>query len=85
MFRLILALFLGMATALPVAAQSTAINGSIEGVVTDDSGAVLPGVTVTIDNLDTGDSRVVVERAYQSVRAGHDRMSALKHGMEANS
>ena len=60
MFRLILALFLGMATALPVAAQSTAINGSIEGVVADDSGAVLPGVTVTIDNLDTGDSRVVV-------------------------
>jgi hypothetical protein len=60
MFRLILALFLGVATALPVAAQSTAINGSIEGVVADDSGAVLPGVTVTVDNLDTGDSRVVV-------------------------
>jgi uncharacterized protein (TIGR02284 family) len=31
----------------------------------------------------SGDSRAVVERAYQSVRSGHDQMSALKHGMEA--
>ncbi|QIK96383.1 PA2169 family four-helix-bundle protein [Sphingomonas sp. HDW15A] len=31
----------------------------------------------------TGESRTAVERAYQSVRAGHDRMSALKHGLEA--
>ena len=38
MFRLILAFILGVATAVPAAAQSTAINGSIEGVVTDDSG-----------------------------------------------
>lgn len=30
----------------------------------------------------TGDSRAVVERAYQSVREGHDKMSQLKHGME---
>jgi hypothetical protein len=60
MFRLILALILGVATAMPALAQSTAINGSIEGVVTDESGGVLPGVTVTIANLDTGDSRVVV-------------------------
>jgi uncharacterized protein (TIGR02284 family) len=26
-------------------------------------------------------SRSVVERAYQSVKAGHDRASALKHSM----
>ena len=60
MLRLILALLLGLVTALPVAAQSTAINGSIEGVVSDESGAVLPGVTVTVTNLDTGDNRVIV-------------------------
>ncbi|GAA4012185.1 PA2169 family four-helix-bundle protein [Sphingomonas swuensis] len=29
------------------------------------------------------ETRTVIERAYQSVRAGHDQMSALKHGMEA--
>ena len=33
----------------------------------------------------TGESRQVVERVYQSVRAGHDQMSQLKHGLEANS
>jgi uncharacterized protein (TIGR02284 family) len=29
----------------------------------------------------TGEARSVVERCYQSVRQGHDQMSALKHGM----
>ena len=81
MFHLTLALFLGLATALPVAAQSTAINGSIEGVVTDDSGAMLPGVTVTLDNLDTGDSRVVITNENGLYRApllplGRYRVSA---------
>jgi uncharacterized protein (TIGR02284 family) len=28
-------------------------------------------------------SREAVERAYQSVRSGHDQVSALKHGLEA--
>ena len=31
----------------------------------------------------SGESRAAVEQAYQSVRAGHDQMSQLKHGMEA--
>ena len=31
----------------------------------------------------TGDSRVAVERAYQSVRSGHNQISQLKHGLEA--
>ena len=32
----------------------------------------------------SGESRSVVERAYQSVRSGHDQISSLKHGMEAS-
>ena len=38
-------------------------------------------------NSDTlsGECRTAVERAYQSVREGHDQMSQLKHGMEAQS
>jgi uncharacterized protein (TIGR02284 family) len=32
----------------------------------------------------TGEPRQVVERAYQSVRSGHDHMSQLKHQMEAH-
>jgi len=31
-----------------------------------------------------GDSRAAVERAYQSVRSGHDQMSQLKHGLQSN-
>ncbi len=30
----------------------------------------------------SGESRSIVERAYQSVRSGHDQVSQLKHGME---
>ncbi len=30
----------------------------------------------------SGESRTVIERAYQSVKAGHDQVSQLKHGME---
>ena len=30
----------------------------------------------------SGETRSAVERAYQSVRSGHDQMSALKHGLE---
>ena len=31
----------------------------------------------------SGESRSAVERAYQSVRYGHDQISQLKHGLEA--
>jgi uncharacterized protein (TIGR02284 family) len=31
----------------------------------------------------SGESRAAVERAFQSVRSGHDQMSQLKHGLEA--
>jgi len=37
-----------------------------------------------LNNADLpAESRSVVERVYQSVRQGHDQISALKHGMEA--
>jgi uncharacterized protein (TIGR02284 family) len=32
----------------------------------------------------SGETRSIVERAYQSVRSGHDQISQLKHGMEAS-
>jgi uncharacterized protein (TIGR02284 family) len=33
----------------------------------------------------SGEARSTVERVYQSVKSGHDQMSQLKHGMEADS
>jgi uncharacterized protein (TIGR02284 family) len=41
--------------------------------------------TALDDGTLSGESRAVVERAYQSVRSGHDQISQLKHGMEASS
>lgn len=69
MLRTFLAFILVLATAWPGAAQSTAINGTIEGTVTDEQNAVLPGVTVTVVNTDTGDTRVVVSNESGLYRA----------------
>jgi hypothetical protein len=56
-------------SALPAAGQSQAINGSIEGTIKDSSGAVLPGVTVTIHHVETGTDRVVTTNANGVFRA----------------
>ena len=44
----------------PARAQSQAANGTIEGTIKDGSGGLLPGVTVTVHNTDTGAERVVI-------------------------
>ena len=40
-------------------AQSQALNGQIEGIVTDTSGAVVPNATLTIANIETGATRTI--------------------------
>src|SRR5581483_1944684 len=60
MLRAFFAALLAVVMAGPAFGQSQAANGAIEGTVTDASGGVLPGVTVTITNTDTGTERVVV-------------------------
>ncbi len=45
---------------LSAAAGAQTVAGSIQGTVTDSSGAVLPGVTVTLKNLETSATRIVV-------------------------
>lgn len=69
MRRVLMALLCSLALTAPAFAQSTAINATIEGTIIDDSGGVLPGVTVTITNIDTGDTRVVVTNASGLYRA----------------
>jgi hypothetical protein len=69
MLRIVTALILSLAVGSSALAQSTAINGTIEGTVKDEQGALLPGVTVTVTNIDTGDQRVVVTNASGLYRA----------------
>ena len=54
--RLLLAAF-AVALPLPLLAQSQAAGGAIEGTITDESGAVLPGATVTVKSPATGLTR----------------------------
>ncbi|MEO8257542.1 MAG: TonB-dependent receptor [Acidobacteriota bacterium] len=60
MLRGVAAFLLVLSLASIAGAQGQAINGTIEGTVTDDSGGVLPGVVVTVTNSDTGDTRSVI-------------------------
>jgi hypothetical protein len=59
----ILGLALLLAASPTARAQSQATTGSIEGIVVDTSGGVLPGVTVTATNVDTGAERATVTNA----------------------
>lgn len=64
--RTLFGLLLCLATTIPLLAQSS--TGSISGVVIDESGAALPGVTVTATNIATGAIRTAVSNvsgAYQ--------------------
>jgi hypothetical protein len=59
--RLLLVLLLAIGSAVPVAAQLTKFD--LSGTVNDATGAVLPGVTMTLKNLDTGLVRTTVTDA----------------------
>jgi len=67
------ALLILSVSAVIALAQDT--TGTILGTITDASGAVLPGVTVTVKNTDTSQSRAIV-----SDTAGRYRMSLLQPG-----
>ena len=87
MLRTFWAILLSLAVAAPAAAQSQSINGTIEGTVSDESGGVLPGVTITIANIDTGETRVVVSTESGLFRApllslGTYRVSAELQGFK---
>src|SRR3954447_7914273 len=60
MLKYILSALLSLSLTAPALAQSQGANGAIEGTVSDSSGGVLPGVTVTVTNVDTGAERSVI-------------------------
>src|SRR5450631_2080008 len=49
--------------------------GTILGTVTDSTGAIVPGVTITLKNQETGETRV-----FSSDSAGNFRFSAVPPG-----
>jgi len=53
-------LLLLLLTGLAVPARAQRITASIRGTVTDSSGAIVPGATVTVRNESTGFSRTTV-------------------------
>lgn len=59
-----LAVAFSFAVSTPSAfAQSQALNGQIEGTVTDQTGAAVEGATITATNIETGASRSVITAA----------------------
>ncbi len=50
----LVSLFCILGVSAPLFAQSTIATGSIEGTISDTSGAVIPGAKITITNKDTG-------------------------------
>ena len=87
MLRGILMFLFVLSLASLAGAQGQAVNGAIEGTVTDASGAVLPGVVVTVTNVDTGETRSVMTNDRGVYRApllplGAYRISAELQGFK---
>ncbi len=85
--RIVFACALVLSAAALSSAQSQSVNGTIEGTVSDESGGALPGVSVTVANLDTGDTRVAVTNDSGVYRApllplGRYRVSAELQGFK---
>ena len=73
---------------LPRAATAQAVTGTIFGTVTDNSGAVMPGVTVTVTNVDTSRGRTYVtdgngEYTAPSIQTGTYKVGAELQGFKS--
>jgi Carboxypeptidase regulatory-like domain/TonB dependent receptor-like, beta-barrel len=68
-------ILLALVTILPTRLLAQATTGSISGTVTDESGALLPGVTITVRKVDTG-----LERSQVSDARGRYRVLDLNPG-----
>jgi hypothetical protein len=67
--RVLLGVWLIAMVMAPAAAHAQATTGTISGTVTDESKAVLPGVTVQVRNVETGATRALTTDARGGFRA----------------
>jgi hypothetical protein len=72
----------------PAAWAQTAVTGGLNGVVTDSTGAVVPGATVTLVETSTGDTRVLTTNGsglYTAafLKPGSYRVSASARGLQS--
>jgi hypothetical protein len=71
MFVVAILLFICMVVSTPaIFAQATISTGSIQGVLTDPSGSVIPGASVTITNKDTGQTLKLTSSATGAYTSG---------------
>jgi len=82
-----LILLLTILIAAPLCLRAQQVQGSITGTVTDQSGAIVPGVTVTAKEIDTGLTRSEVTREDGSftiplLPPGSYRLTAEKSGFQ---
>ena len=85
MRKLLLACALLLVTASPALAQGT--TSRVAGTVTDDSGAIIPGATVTLTNEQTGVSFETVSNAtgaytFEAVQVGVYTISVQLQGFK---
>ena len=74
-FRGIATVAIAVAMSAPAAAAAQVTTADVEGLIRDEAGGVLPGVTVTITNEETG-----LRRSTVSVDSGGYRLQALPPG-----
>ncbi|HTX42375.1 MAG TPA: carboxypeptidase regulatory-like domain-containing protein [Acidobacteriaceae bacterium] len=79
--------FVVLALSVSSAAFSQAGRGSVSGLVTDSSGAVIPGATITIENYATGLKQNTVTTAgglysFVSLAPGSYRVTATENGFQ---
>jgi len=72
----------------PFAIQAQTQTASLSGIVTDSTGAVVPGAAVTIRNVDTGVARTAESNAagyyvFTNLIPGRYRVSVVKEGFQA--
>ncbi len=75
--------------ALPALFSQTLTTGDITGVVRDSSGAVVPGATVMLRDIDSGQSRTATPSAsgeyrFATLPAGHYQVSASSPGLRSD-